>query len=81
VRPTVLVQVGGVCVRATFELTEASSNARVQCSGCVKGAAVELTRARSNVAPSARSNVQEYVRTSSEKYFFFQFFFKSYIQK
>jgi hypothetical protein len=59
-----------VCVRATFELTEASSNAHVQCSGCVKGAAVEPTRARSNAAPSARSNVQEYVRTPSEKYFF-----------
>jgi hypothetical protein len=41
-----------------------------------EGAAVELTRARSNAAPSARSNVQEYVRTPSEKYFF-NFFFKN----
>jgi hypothetical protein len=70
-----------VCVRATFELTEASSNARVQCSGCVKGAAVELTRARSNAAPSARSNVQEYVRTPSEKYFFNFFFLNIYKNK
>jgi hypothetical protein len=57
-------------VRDTFELTYASLNVLVQCSACVKGAAVKLTKARSNAAPSARSNVQEYVRTPSVIFFF-----------
>jgi hypothetical protein len=32
---------------------------------------VELTKERSNAAPSARSNVQEYVRMPSVNFFFF----------
>jgi hypothetical protein len=31
-----------VCVGGTFELAQARSNALGQCSGCVKGTAVEL---------------------------------------
>jgi hypothetical protein len=55
--------------RHAFELIQARSNACVQCIGCVKGAAVEPTKARSNAAPSARSNVHEYVRTPSVNFF------------
>jgi hypothetical protein len=60
--------------RAAVELTTVNSNAARMSVSAGWGAAVELTKARSNVAPSMRSTVRKYVRMQRPRNNFFIFF-------
>jgi hypothetical protein len=63
--------------RAAVELTTVNSNATRMSVSAGWGAAVELTKARSNAAPSMRSTIRKYIRTqrprNKKKYIYFFF--------